>query len=261
MTVKAGSSAMELFRKYLLPDELDDNKLKIPILNNTIVLSSDGLADGATRMFSYRRHINENTESQTLIASEDEKVAVGIFPVPPLFVPKRISNNVYLKFDAPLIVEQKKEIEFYAKIPIDIGVYRQSKDEEILIDVFSAKKPRYALYGTPERGAVCRYGETSIAMEPINAKKYEEASVKIRIKNSIDNIVKVSKVVIPMKDVVLDHAQDSTMMAGLVEMTLDSAFGKEIINVRLIDAKVKRTDKTSVVAKEETRLFTMDAGY
>jgi hypothetical protein len=44
-------------------------------------------------------------------------------------------------------------------------------------------------------------------------------------------------------------------------MALDSAFGKDIVNVRLVDAKVKRADKTSLVKREETRAFRMDAGY
>ena len=44
-------------------------------------------------------------------------------------------------------------------------------------------------------------------------------------------------------------------------MALDTAFGKDIVNVQLVDAKVKRVDKTSLIKREETRTFRMDAGY
>ena len=141
--------------------------------------------------------------------------------------------------------------------------YRQLEDEELLIDVFSPTPQRYALYGSPESGVVCRYAdtETGSTKEEVDAEKYREAIVRIRIRNDIDNIVKVSKVIIPMEGVVLDHAHDDSWLPGSVEMVLDSAFGKDIVNVHFVDAKVKRQDKTSILKKEESLTFLMEAGY
>ena len=86
--------------------------------------------------------------------------------------------------------------------------------------------------------------------------------MRIRIKNDIDNIVKVSKVIIPMEGVVLDHAHDDAWLPGSVEMDLSTSFGKDMVHVRLMSTKVKRSDKTSIRArKEETLVFLMDAGY
>lgn len=252
------SSTDEIFRRYHLHEEYIDNQININILNNLLLISNQ---DDRHSMFAYQRSINEKIESKMLIASSASGDSIGIFPIPPIFVPKPVAENIYLKFDVPIIIDQNGEIEFYATIPIDIGVYRQSKDEEILMDVFSTKKPVYALYGTPERGAVCRYAVTHISKEPFSAKKYEEAIIRIRIRSSIENIIKINKMVIPVRDIILDHELDNTVMSGIVEMSLDSMFGKEVVNVKLVDAKVKRSDKTSVAAKEDIRQFTMDAGY
>jgi hypothetical protein len=64
-----------------------------------------------------------------------------------------------------------------------------------------------------------------------------------------------------MDGIILDHAHDDSWLPGNVEMLLDSAFGKDIVKVHIVDAKVKRLDKTSNTKREETRTFMMDAGY
>jgi hypothetical protein len=195
--------------------------------------------------------------------TDKEEAIIGVFPVPPILTPKQVAKNLYLKFNTPVIVDQRSEVVVYARMPIEIGIFRQSEDEEILIDAFSPTTQRYALYGSPESGVVCRFAYTEATgnKDEIVPEKYKEALVRIKIRNDIDNIVKVSKVIVPLDSIILDHAHDETWLPGTVEMALDSAFGKDIVNVRLVDAKVKRPDKTSLIKREETLTFRMDAGY
>lgn len=222
--------------------------------------------------FWYRRHVGEESRAEAMIVSKEDPAAIGIFPVVPLFTPKSVAKNLYLKFRSPVVVDQRGEVEVLARMPIEIGVYRQSRDEEILLDAFSLRQPQYALYGSPESGVVCRYYETDVGTDAAGEggeeekkdappAKYEEARVRITIKNDIDNVVKVSRVVIPLAGVILDHAHDDSWLPGSVEMYLGSAFGKDVVNVRYPGAKVKRADKTSVLRREETLAFLMDAGY
>lgn len=230
---------------------------ELAFAENKIAISSSGPA------FSYRRFAGNELKAEAMIVSDDDPVVVGVFPSAPLLTPKNIAKNLYLKFRSPVVMDQRSEVEVFAKMPIEIGVYRQTKDEEILLDAFSLQRQQYALYGSPESGVVCRYTETdvSISEDGLSPKKYEEAIVKIRIKNTIDNVVKVSKVIIPMDSVILDHAHDNSWLPGHVEMTLGSSIGKDIVNVHLAGTKVKRGDKTSLVRREETLAFMMDAGY
>jgi len=198
-----------------------------------------------------------------MIVSNEEQIILGVFPVPPLFTPQPVASNLYLKFKTPVVVDQASQAVVYAKMPIEIGVYRQSKDEEKLIDAFSRTRQQYALYGLPESGVVCRYTETEVSASSDDLKpaRYEEALVRVRISNEIDNVVKVSKVIVPLDGVILDHALDDAWLPGSVEMELNSSFGKDIVNVRLTSTKVKKQDKTSGAKKEETLVFVMDAGY
>lgn len=56
----------------------------------------------------------------------------------------------------------------------------------------------------------------------------------------------MSRVIVPMTGVILDHAYEDSWLSGSVEMVLDSAFGQEIVNVRLVHTKIKHSDKTSM---------------
>ena len=245
----------ELFGHYRLNSHAESSE--ISIADNKIFF------DVSKSSISYKRSAGGEPKTQTSIVSDKDPVVIGVFPIPPIFTPQPIAKNLYLKFDFPVIVDQRSEVVIYAKMPIEIGIFRQSEDEELLIDSFSPTPQRYALYGSPESGVVCRYADSHPAgsREEVALEKYQDALVRIRIRNDIDNVVKVSKVIIPMDGVILDHAHDESWLPGSVEMALDSAFGKDVVNVRLIDAKVKRADKTSLIKKEDTLTFRMDAGY
>ncbi len=217
----------------------------------------------AAGMYSYRRYSAGALAAEvTLISETNDGLVIGVFPIAPLLTPKQVAKNVYIKFKAPVVMNQRSDAVVYAKMPIEIGVYRQSDDEELLIDAFSLQLQKYALYGSPESGTVCRFfeSETSTKEEGISAEKYKEAHVRIRISNGIDNVVRINKVIVPMDGVVLDHVQDNAWVPGGVDVRLDMAFGKDVVNVR-VNTKVKRADKTSSVKKTETLAFMMDAGY
>jgi uncharacterized protein len=225
--------------------------------NNKIIVSSTGHA------FNYKRYDGDKLASESVIVTDSTETQLGIFPNPPIRIPKEVARNVYIKFKAPVIVDHRSVAVLYSKMPIEIGVYRQHKDEELLIDVFSLTSPRYALYGSPEAGVVCRYIEADAVTEEsvIEVKKYEEAKLRIRVTNDINNVIKINKIIVPVEDVVLEHRNDETWIPGSAEMHLDTAFGKDVVSVRLSDTRVKRIDKTSAKMTEDTLVFSMDAGY
>lgn len=245
----------ELFGRHELRAGMEP--LEITLRDQKLVITS---ANGA---FYYKRYLAGALQADYTIVSDKKGVVVGIFPVPPLLTPVQVAQNMYIKFKSPVVIDQESDAVLYTKIPIEIAVYRQSGDEEFLIDAFSLARQQYALYGPPEAGKVCRFAEVeaSATQEGIKVEKYEEALVRIRVANEIDNVIKVSRVIIPMGGVVLDHAQDDAWVPGGIDMRFDTAFGKDIVNVRLSDTKVKRADKTSVLKRDDTLVFMMDSGY
>jgi len=245
----------EIFGRHTLRSGMEEETAEVG--GNTIVLGSIGSA------FTYRRYEGDKVASESLIVTDTKVTYVGLFPNPPIKTPKEVAKNVYIKFKSPMIIDQRSISVLYSKIPIEIGVYRQHEDEEFLIDVFSLARQRYALYGSPESGVVCRFIEAEAVTDKstLDVRKYEEAMVRIRVNNGIDNVIKVSKIIIPVEDVVLEHKDDDVWVPGSVEMALDTAFGKDVVTVRLTNTRVKRRDKTSAKKIEETLVFLMDAGY
>lgn len=238
-----------------------EGKYELAIGQNKIVMLPNGTS--ASGLHYRRFDATGQLVSEFMVASDESSLLVGVFPTPAPLTAGRITHNLYLKFKSPIVVDQKSAAVFYVTMPIDIAVYRQSKDEEILLDSFSLQKQQYALYGSPESGVLCRYKEVEVhtSSDDVKPVKFEETLVRIAIRNEIDNIVKINKVIIPVDNVILDHAHDDSWMSGTVEMNLDQIFGKDTINVRLVDTKVKRADKTSVARRTDSLVFLMDAGY
>ena len=247
-----------------MPEILGRHMLKRDMGERIITIGDRKIVvEGTGTAFRYRRYDGDTLATQSLIVTDEREARIGIFPTPPIRTPKEVAKNVYIKFKSPIIIDQKSVAVLYSKIPVEIAVYRQFKDEELLIDVFSLARPRYSLYGTPEAGVVCRYIEAEAVTEEskLEVKKYEEAKLRIRVTNEINNVIKITKIIVPMEDVVFEHRNDDTWIPGSAEMNLDMAFGKEVVTVRLSDTRVKRADKTSDMKKEDTLVFSMGAGY
>ena len=83
---------------------------------------------------SYRRYVGSELAAEAMMVSNEDPVIIGVFPNPPLFTPAAVAKNLYLKFRTPVVVDQGSQAVVYAKMPIEIGVYRQSNDEEMLIE-------------------------------------------------------------------------------------------------------------------------------
>ena len=177
---------METFGRHVLKRDMEEPTLNIG--NSKLVFGSAGTA------FKYRRYDGDALVSDSLIVTDARETHLGIFPNPPIRTPREVAKNVYIKFKSPVIVDHRSVAVLYSKIPIEIGVYRQHKDEELLIDVFSVVPPRYALYGTPEDGVVCSYIEAEGVTEEsaLEVKQYQEAKVRIRVTNDINNVIKIT---------------------------------------------------------------------
>ena len=58
---------------------------------------------------SYKRYAGSELASETIIVSNEDPVIVGVFPNAPLFTPKSVARNVYMKFKTPVIVDQRSQ--------------------------------------------------------------------------------------------------------------------------------------------------------
>ena len=148
--------------------------------------------------YEYQRFQNGNLVVEKILAS-DRSLALGIFPIAPINTPSKYGSHSMLKLLTPLVLDPKSHIDAYLTMPIEIGVVRSSETDVQIIDAFSVGQPKYALYGTPELGIICRYYETSIHAEIPKIVPHIEAILRVHYHNYTDKINTVNRIVFPIE--------------------------------------------------------------
>ncbi|MFQ5969727.1 MAG: DUF432 domain-containing protein [Nitrososphaerales archaeon] len=148
--------------------------------------------------YGYQRFENESLVVEKVIAS-DKPLVLGIFPVAPLNTPAKYGGHILLRVITPLVLDPKSHVDAYLTMPIEIGVVRSSESDVQIIDVFSVGQPKYALYGIPELGIICRYYETRINPEIPKAVPYTEAIVRVHFHNYGEKISTINRIVFPIE--------------------------------------------------------------
>jgi hypothetical protein len=253
----------EIFGGHSFSGGVGTNSLLLKINDYILQVTTEGKND-KTRdyIFRYKRHLRNATIMEKLLTSGTDAVTLCILPVPPLYASKNVSDHLCLRFKSPIVVDQDQKLDLYTEMPIEVGVFKQSDGKRnLLIDCISLCKQQYTLYGTPERGLICRYKETEVYATEAENSKFESASLRVRILNDTDKIIQISKLIIPTSTIVIDYSDDNAYVSGRVEIRVGTSFGKDIANVQLICAKVWDSESSTVKSEEKTLTFLMDKGF
>lgn len=235
----------------------------LSINDHTISVTTEGKNDKTGgHIFRYKRLLGKETVTEKLLTSDTDAITLCILPVPPLHALRNISNHLCLRFKSPIVVDQNQKLGFYTKMPIEIGIFKQSHKKGILlIDSISMCKQQYTLYGTPERGLICRYKEAEIYATEVETSKFEEASLSVRILNETNKIIEVSKLIIPLSTIVVDYSNDNSYLSSTVEIKVGASLGKVIVNVQMVSEKIWDSESMTIQPKEYTLTFLMDEGF
>jgi hypothetical protein len=253
----------EIFGCHSFSGGVGTNSLLLKINNYTLLVTTEGKND-KTRdcIFRCSRIRGNATIMEKLLTSGTDTVILCILPVPPLYASRNVSDHLCLRFKSPLVVDPDQKLDLYTKIPIEVGIFKQSHGKQnLLIDCISLCKQQYTLYGTPERGLICRYKETEIYATEGENSKFEEASLRVLILNETDRIIQISKLIIPMSTMVIDYSDENAYVSGRVEIRVGTSLGKDVANVQLISAKVWDSESSTVKPMEKTLTFLMDKGF
>jgi hypothetical protein len=196
--------------------------------------------------YGYQRFENGNLVVEKIIAS-DMPLVLGIFPVAPLNTPAKYGSHVMLKLITPLVLDPKAHVDAYLIMPIEIGVVRSSENDVQIIDAFSVGQPKYALYGIPELGIICRYYETRINSEIPNVAPYSEAVVRAHFHNYTDKINTINRVVFPIEGADFyyrkNEAYYSDIEAVIREKLLQTVIEVDVSNAEWVGEKTNLQQK------------------
>jgi hypothetical protein len=145
--------------------------------------------------FRYRReHVGE-TVAERLFSSEDGSATIAVYPSRPIMVPQELGHHIMLRLNPSISIPPESHVTHNLTMPIEIGVFAAiGSTSNYMIDTFSLTRPRYALYGLPETGHICRVHD-AVPDQDEKPVPYEEAAVIMKFENNLANWVTVSRIV------------------------------------------------------------------
>jgi hypothetical protein len=166
--------------------------------------------------YLYERCRDEKTISKRNFSSKGNS-KLSIYPVRPIQVPKLIAHNVMIKLNPPLSIGPNSSVTQRITMPIEIGVFLSNSKKNYMIDVFELSKPKYALYGIPNSGYICRSYESSLTEN--KEEPYKSAIVIMKFENKFTDWVTVNKIVMDAYTIDL-YLKDDTVYLEDSQMTI-----------------------------------------
>ncbi len=120
---------------------------------------------------------------------------------------------LYISMPRQLLVTPRTQIITTIDIPIDIGIYIDNN----LIHKTSPSTIKYALYGPPNTGVLCRYIDSNIVA---STPKDYLGIMRISIENSHEDVVNVNKVVIPIKGLAICLSNEMRPIYNMVYINI-----------------------------------------
>ena len=188
----------------------DLGELEINVNNSKIIIEQK------PRYFIYRREHNGEVLEKKIL-SKSGKIVIN--PVEPVNLPKNITNYLQIRFRKPLTIEPNQSETLHTTFPVEIGVFVTGMGDVKLIDVFSFVNPKYALYGNPVRGLICRYWESDLTQEQ-RAERFREGILKLKIVNTTKEWIEVSNAVFNVELMKIYYDDDA--VSSTAEMDIQS---------------------------------------
>jgi uncharacterized protein len=179
------------------------------------------------RKHYYRRAGKEEVEK--LIYADGGNLVVC--PVEPVNIPDMtISEHLLIEFGKPFVIEPGTKDTFYAKFPVEVGVFLVDRRDMEEIDIFTKTKPKYTLYGPPERGVICKWWRSDMYSEKPEVDKLYEGIIRIDVVNVYSEWTEIEKIVFRALDMKIFYDDYAYMHSYL--RILKKAMGETTFNSR-----------------------------
>ncbi|MEM1623477.1 MAG: DUF432 domain-containing protein [Sulfolobales archaeon] len=173
---------------------------------------------------------------QGTISVSSEK-PVAIMPHPPSGG-KYGAECLLARFYSDIYVPPGEATSVYQQVPLDIGLYHGSA----LITVVPVR-PKYALYGPPDLGDLCRYSSSDVVQDLSPCLK---TPIRIRLFNTSKAVVRVTKAVVPLRGLGLYLSPEKMPLITSARLVAHSQSYAEVTTELLPSLEVEGVSKLLV---------------
>jgi uncharacterized protein len=215
---------------YDLKDELE------LLLPNTSI-KFHRISDNA---FSYFRKNSEGNIIEKIIPVKSNDLKIELAPIRPLNHPARRTNHIFLKFDKTIHLSANSAASIFIHCPIEVGIFLIHDSIHDSLDWITCDplNSRFALYGAPDTGILCKYAKVSSAIDYDDSNSYLEGVMQIILENTLSSSQSISKVVFPITDNTLYYQNTKTIIDG-IKITMKK---RAAVNIADVNAMSLETD-------------------
>ncbi|ADC66253.1 Protein of unknown function DUF432 [Ferroglobus placidus DSM 10642] len=176
--------------------------------------------------------IYRRDDLKKVIVADSGRVVVN--PVEPVNLPKNITRYLMVELDEPIVMEPKNSEKVTLTFPIEVAVILAGKKSLEVLDVFSFVKPKYALYGDPRNGVICRYWKSEVSGEE---EDFVKGKLEVEINNSSGEWVEIGKLVFDVYGMKIYYGE------SVVAFARANVISEKVAETEFVD---KRAGKKSI---------------
>ena len=147
----------------------------------------------------------------------ERSISVGLSrllvnPVEPFNAAPGIATHLELEFPS-LTIEPGVIETVFLTFPVEVGVFVEGLRETEVLDIIPVQRPKYSLYGSPRKGVITRFGRSGRHRDVPPVEGMREGVLKLAIRNSFSDWIRVSRVVLPEDQIYLYTGGYAAMLA------------------------------------------------
>ncbi len=207
------ASEQEGYDETISPPNIKYGRFKLPI-----DMESEGLILSFKREgehLDYHREYNEETVDK-LVQTKAESVIIN--PVEPVNKPKTITPYLLIELEKPLVIEPRSKSNIYLKFPVEIGIFVGNGKNREALDLLAFTPLKYALYGDPRSGTICKYWKSPVHTAPPATDPLLEGVIQLTVKNLTPDWATLTRAVFNAYGMKLFYDRDSVAINAVMKI-------------------------------------------
>ncbi|MGI0102000.1 MAG: DUF432 domain-containing protein [Nitrosotalea sp.] len=200
---------------------------------------------------------------EKLLSIRTPDLEIEVVPTLPLYVPSYKTDYMFLRLSKSIFVSRNSSTEIFVSVPIEIGLFFTGNEIREYFDVFACEPrgSKYALYGQPDNGNLCKFATVTPNAVEKDALYYLEGQLKIIIDNEFDTGISLGRIVFPISDHEVYYNQSAASYDDL-RIEIKERLGVEIVEViQQDDTGPNGWHKSPRTMKKTDFKFLMEKGF